>query len=193
MRVVTVARKPLSEENVGRNLVEHGCGALDTDGCRIGSGGTWGSRPKYRLTSKECPGGSFGNPESVTEVRIAGEVKLAHAGGRWPANLVLAHLGGCRIVGEEKIHAPGADNETKRTVRVGSKSSWGGTSPDFRRSHRAEDGTETVPSFACVPGCPVAELDAQAERNNAERETVSVRPSRYFRHVNLTTEDEPCG
>jgi len=40
MRVVTVARKPLSEPSLLANVLEHGTGTLNVDGTRVGTGKT---------------------------------------------------------------------------------------------------------------------------------------------------------
>jgi hypothetical protein len=34
--IITIARKPISEKNVALNVLEHGTGGLNIDGCRIG-------------------------------------------------------------------------------------------------------------------------------------------------------------
>ena len=35
MKIITIARKPLSESNVASNVLKHGCGALNVDASRI--------------------------------------------------------------------------------------------------------------------------------------------------------------
>ena len=37
MIVITVARKPLSEGSVAANVLKHGTGGLNIDGCRVGT------------------------------------------------------------------------------------------------------------------------------------------------------------
>jgi hypothetical protein len=72
---ITVARKPLIG-TVAANVLEHGTGALNIDGCRVGGG----PRPlierhdQYRPEKFNLPSGS----------RNAGETTE----GRWPANLI---------------------------------------------------------------------------------------------------------
>jgi hypothetical protein len=65
MRVITVARKPLSETNVARNVLKHGTGALNIDAARIGTGTVkkatagrrtdWGS-VRVAVPTKRAPG-----------------------------------------------------------------------------------------------------------------------------------------
>jgi len=75
---IVVARKPLVG-TVAANVLEHGTGALNIDGCRIGTtenlGRPQGTRPQPKEWGNKSPGETFvseGNPE-----------------GRWPANVVL--------------------------------------------------------------------------------------------------------
>lgn len=74
---ITVARKPL-DGTVAANVLKHGTGALNIDGCRVGSeGGTRkGSFPKDDSVS------AYGNG-------INGACEIVSTGsGRWPANLI---------------------------------------------------------------------------------------------------------
>jgi hypothetical protein len=73
-----VARKPLIG-TVAANVLEHGTGALNIDGTRIGTdGGTYkASKP-------------FGKSNGVYGEGINGTVEIGHLNsGRWPANVVL--------------------------------------------------------------------------------------------------------
>ena len=75
---VVVARKPLAG-TVAQNVLTHGTGALNVDGCRVGDGGgtTKGNPPKGESN------GIYGNG-------INGACEIVDLGkGRWPANVVL--------------------------------------------------------------------------------------------------------
>ena len=161
MRIIHVLRKPLSEANVAANVLKHGTGAINVDAARI-SGVLWGTRPKYRLTSKGTPGGSFGNPDSTTEVPLEGEIKQAPTSGRWPANLILQHLPGCREAGTPEI----PPDRYYRVAEGTSSPSWGGRT--LGQGWAGKKGVnprahgETVTAWDCEPGCPVADLDTQS-------------------------------
>jgi len=79
---ITVARKPLGEKTVAANVLEHGTGALNIDGCRVGDDVVgWG-------------GGQGGSPDPTQSKgrnyrMAAGEARPVT--GRWPANLVLSY------------------------------------------------------------------------------------------------------
>jgi hypothetical protein len=98
---IILARKPLAG-TVAANVLAHGTGALNVDGCRVGTdGGTRkGSFPKGDSVS------TYGNG-------INGACEIVDTGaGRWPPNLLLVHApdcepgrcsGGCpvRVMGEQ--------------------------------------------------------------------------------------------
>jgi DNA modification methylase len=79
---ITVARKPLGERTVAANVLEHGTGALNIDGCRVATNET-----------TERPQKSFCHSGEATGVVTGGHGGL----GRWPANLI--HDGSEDVVG----------------------------------------------------------------------------------------------
>jgi site-specific DNA-methyltransferase (adenine-specific) len=84
---ITVARKPLIG-TVAANVLAHGTGALNIDGCRVGTdGGTTKKNQLYGTTeSKNALGNGLngGGPKPIEA-------------GRWPANLI--HDGSDEVVG----------------------------------------------------------------------------------------------
>ena len=92
--------------------------------------------------------------------------------GRWPANVILQHLDGCRCDGTKRVksHNPG-----NKLTRGGA--STGECYGDYgKRSlvgHADKDGKESVANWICEPGCPVAGLDEQS----GERKTTWVPPT----------------
>ena len=75
---IVVARKPLVG-TVAKNVLEHGTGGMNIDGCRVGT------------------------------VSSTDESDTAKTEGRWPANIVLTHSSECRQVGQtEDIYGGGA-------------------------------------------------------------------------------------
>ena len=75
MEPITVARKPLSEGTVAANVLQHGTGALNIDGCRVATEKATGWKGDG---SKLYEGGLS---------REGGEARQQDA-GRWPANLI---------------------------------------------------------------------------------------------------------
>jgi hypothetical protein len=83
---IVLARKPIVG-TVAQNILEHGTGGLNIDGCRI-EGRSWGSRPAIKLTSKGKSGGGFGQ---TSWEPIAGQVNEDRGLGRWPANVITSY------------------------------------------------------------------------------------------------------
>jgi site-specific DNA-methyltransferase (adenine-specific) len=83
---ITVARKPLTG-TVAENVLAHGTGALNVDGCRVGTdGGTAkGSKP-------------MGEGNGIYGAGLHGACEITQlSAGRWPANLT--HDGSEEVVG----------------------------------------------------------------------------------------------
>ena len=73
---ITVARKPF-KGTVANNVLTHGTGAINIDGCRVGIA-DWGSRPPR--TPNAILGGGKGTNLTASEA--------PDGMGRWPANLI---------------------------------------------------------------------------------------------------------
>ena len=71
---VIVARKPLAEKTVARNVLAHGTGAINVDACRIAGEST-------RRTNTAEMGYHGGN--------LASTYQTGSDAGRWPANVLL--------------------------------------------------------------------------------------------------------
>ena len=81
---IVVARKPLAG-TVAANVLAHGTGALNIDGCRVD-----GVVPQVTQRGQRSSGGimnATGGPR--------GTLSNPHAAGRWPANVVLSHADDC--------------------------------------------------------------------------------------------------
>ena len=82
---ITVARKPLIG-TVAENVLAHGTGALNVDGCRVATGEALG-----RFNNARTEGSSY-----IVQ-REAGLIDNSNGLGRWPANLI--HDGSEEVVG----------------------------------------------------------------------------------------------
>lgn len=156
MLVITVTRKPL-EGTVARNAMKWGTGGLNIDGTRIAHGTDvdMGAVQRQGAQSEVYLGGA--KPGDV--------IAMYKPGGRWPANLILSHLPNCEYVGLDKIKPSNGSGRTSPNGRGFRTSYVGGETknPDLGQAgFVGEDGKETVESWACQPGCPVAALDEQS-------------------------------
>jgi DNA methylase len=148
----TVARKPLSEPTVAANVLRHGTGGLNVEAGRIGTEIVRSSgEGAARLNARRF---AYGTRPQEYEAK---QEPSFHA-GRWPANFALVHSEECELRGERRVKGT---NVPTLSGAAHSASGWGyGEKPAH---HYADpDGLETVSDWACAPGCPVAELDAQS-------------------------------
>lgn len=77
---ICLARKPLSEKSIAANVLKHGTGAINVDGCRIGTEETIKTTRNYVAGGLE-PGGMQKGPGAFA-------VYKQNDAGRWPANVL---------------------------------------------------------------------------------------------------------
>ena len=152
MRVIHVLRKPLSEGTVAGNVLKHGCGGINISASRIGSDST--RRP---TGTKMFGKGTGWNEHNMKDIMGGSD------SGRWPANVILTHLDGCRCDGVKRVSGqnPKYANESKGGTR-GSDFAMGSRPSGVGIGHADKDGKESVANWICEPGCPVARLDEQS-------------------------------
>lgn len=81
-----LVRKPLSERNVARNVLQHGTGGLNVDACRVG---TREHEPQYRSRSDSGTGNGgrcYGSRQGVNR---------SYTQGRYPPHVVFSHAPDC--------------------------------------------------------------------------------------------------
>jgi DNA modification methylase len=102
---IVVARKPL-DGTVAANVLAHGTGALNIDGCRIGTTDKMGST-KYPAGRAMAPGGGKRNTPEVTIV--------PHEAGRWPANVILDEAAGVELDAQSGTSKAGKPRDDRGT------------------------------------------------------------------------------
>ncbi len=92
--IITMARKPLAG-TVAENVLRHGTGAINVDGCRVGTDGEDFSnvkgRPLMKINNRRTDHESLNGAAQQEALRKLKEL------GRWPANLI--HDGSDEVVG----------------------------------------------------------------------------------------------
>jgi site-specific DNA-methyltransferase (adenine-specific) len=91
---ICVAMKPIDGKNVAKNVLNHGCGALNIGECRIGLADT-------RRLSGSTVYGVMNDDGWKSKAGFEGGSDLST--GRFPANLVLTHCVDCEYNGAGKI------------------------------------------------------------------------------------------
>ena len=143
---IVVARKP-PIGTVAANVLQHGTGGINVDGCRV-EGEPWQA---HRATG-------LGSVKFFTEGDTPEIDKAPHDAGRWPANVVLSHTEDCVPMGVRTLK--GDQRETGNGTRPGGFANVGAEAGDGEPNAPVY-GDETITAWECAPGCPVAALDAQ--------------------------------
>jgi len=108
---ITMARKPLAG-TVAANVLEHGTGALNVDGCRVE-----GEVPRTIQGQSARAGEVYGADQRDQRVFEP------HTSGRWPANLI--HDGSDKVVGLFPQNTSPQPRQTKRSPDCGSRNGYG--------------------------------------------------------------------
>ncbi len=164
----TLARKPI-DGTVAENVLQHGTGGINIDGCRVGTNGeklsVGGFANLRRKGNSENAG--YDRPfkkdtESFAKRAEENNRVANEKGGRFPANVIFSHHEDCVCLGVKKIKG----NGTSKTFHDGYKSNQvtgfitGWSHPG--NQHADENGQEEIEDWQCVDGCPIKELDEQS-------------------------------
>jgi site-specific DNA-methyltransferase (adenine-specific) len=152
---ILVFRKPI-EGAVTAQVFLTGTGAININANRVGITkadaeamercNTPGSG---RMYASESPIGTF--------VRSSSSGALDTTQGRWPANVLLVHSEGCKIVGTKRVPAPVINRFDDGMKPFGD----GAGHPYTSEQTGDADGMEDVTIYECEDGCPVKVLDEQ--------------------------------
>lgn len=145
---IVLARKPLAG-TVAANVLAHGTGALNINGCRVGHASEADraeSEGKNQHTRYDNHSDRLGAHGIYGE---AGTERPDYDGsaGRWPPNALLTHSADCQPAGTRRVSCGGSG--------LGHGGLGGG-------GHGDAGGTELTRARDCAPGCPVAALDGQS-------------------------------
>ena len=91
-----LARKPIAD-TVAANVIAHGTGALNVDGCRVAckGGSPSAERRLAALASGAARSNGAGGIVDRTLLKRRTEQRAGESLGRWPANVVLSHAETC--------------------------------------------------------------------------------------------------
>ncbi len=144
---IILARKPLSEKTVAANVLKHGTGALNIDGCRV---------PGIDPANAKRLGKKYTDNKSTTFGQVKAAVVGGNVKGRWPANVVLSHHSECVQYGTKKVKGiTGGNKPHKRKAPIGTFQEKANR-PYF--NYADADRVEIVEAWDCHPDCPMGML-----------------------------------
>lgn len=97
----TLARKPLSEKTVAENVLKHGTGGINIDGCRV----TMSEDDKEMLEAKSSKNPTGKKAENVPFVE--GIASRPHDAGRFPANVIFDEFMGGELDKQSGVRKSG--------------------------------------------------------------------------------------
>jgi len=136
VELICLARKPITESSIAANVLKHGTGAINVDGCRVGVDASDDIHAKNPHTK-----GGFGHAGASIYGTSEGAQPYDPAQGRWPANLI--HDGSEEVLEGFPDNAEGKDNFKHSAISIygspgkaneyngESKSSWGSAARFF--------------------------------------------------------------
>ena len=202
MEMITMARKPLAKGcTVAANVLAHGTGALNIDGCRVGY------LPDERVQTfwNNRGGATINVAEGVGTAPKTGEGAYDPSKGRWPANLI--HDGSEEVLAgfpesnAQKSRAnPAAETEKHGIFGVAKKQKNGpeylgdsGSAARFFYCAKASkrDRDEGLDGFAvreagsrhAFSGLPDQRMDREQERHGARNHHPTVKPTDLMRYL----------
>lgn len=157
MFAIVLARKPMKGTVVSA-VLKHGTGALDIESSRI----------KINSDAEPDSGAMYykarGLPMPANRTNyFRGEDSVVTSSplpnGRWPANLILNHLPGCRRVGSVSVKSDGHYPASRPS---GSQERGPSGHVGQRDLVEAKTSGESVSVWSCVDGCPAREINRQS-------------------------------
>ena len=139
--------------------------ALNIEACRVAATGErlGGGAEVHQKLSGGWARPWTNDPEAseAAAARKREAVEQASKAGRYPPNLVLSHAAGCVCEGTRRVASDSAGRSGAAGANGLQAPGWGLRNTGEPVGY-AVDGTESVEAWACVEGCPVAELDRQS-------------------------------
>ena len=124
---IVLARKPLGERTIAANVLEHGTGALNIDGCRVETD---------ENTARQCKAPGYGLLHGTNPRGRPNETHGGAANGRWPANVI--HDGS-----PEVMEAFAVSGESKSQPRTPSPRHHTGRVTTFQRGSETSNFADT--------------------------------------------------
>lgn len=154
---IVLARKPLAETSVARNVIAHNTGAINVDACRIEHRSQADMAESVGKNRHADYGTAPGRNRVYGDYSTVESKNYDGSQGRYPSNVILTHTSECQLVGQKSVKSDSHHPATRPSGGIGS-TGHGGQSGLVERS----PGTETVENWDCGAGCPVAEVDSQS-------------------------------
>jgi site-specific DNA-methyltransferase (adenine-specific) len=185
---IILAQKPFSEKTGAANLVKHGVGAVNIDGCRVPTGDKLGGGDTNPESIGKKGNEGWERPWMKDEVaksdhaaKIQGNVAKAEALGRHPANLL--HDGSAVVVDlfpDSKGQLAKASSSGRKTQNV-----YGAMARGSNAAEPRNDSGSAARFFNCFPpDCPPVFYEKKAGKDDrAGSKHPTVKPISLMQHL----------
>lgn len=161
-----LARRPLGKGlTVAENVKRWGVGELFVDACRVprGSGGNSATNPNVRKTRGCKP---IAQPSGTFFSTGQGDGYEPDPAGSFPPNAIFSHCNECETTGTRVVRGQNPAYVTEGKGSTGMYSP-GHKQPGEGIGYGSPDGTETIPAFDCLAGCPACGASVLAPSGGA--------------------------
>jgi len=178
-----LCRKPLGG-TVAANVLQHGTGALNIDGCRVGTGADKGIWPDTARSKTHDALGRF-QGHSITDTTT----------GRWPPNVLLSHHPDCgarcvadcpvAMLDEQSGNRPGMSGGGKHAAGYGG-GMFGGIDCEHTARNDSGGASRFFPRFRYSPKPSAAEREAGLGGVDAEPDDIGLNRIKRRSNVHPT-------
>jgi len=172
---ICLARKPLKEKTIAANVIEHGTGALNIDGCRIETDEKLVAGGPLRTNSgDERNGAALGMFQDGTP-----NTYKQNQSGRFPANVILDEEAGAILDKQAPTVGNMMNVNRKTTTTGGTGNSWTTSSKNEGDSNGFYDGLGGASRFFYCAKASKSERNTGLEQNNHP----TVKPVKLMRYL----------
>ena len=172
---ICLARKPLKEKTIAANVIKHGTGALNIDGCRIETDEKLVAGGPLRTNSgDERNGAALGMFQDGTP-----NTYKQNQSGRFPANVILDEEAGAILDKQAPTVGNMMNVNRKTTTTGGTGNSWTTSSKNEGDSNGFYDGLGGASRFFYCAKASKSERNTGLEQNNHP----TVKPVKLMRYL----------
>ncbi len=188
MELIVVARKPLSEKTVAKNVLKWGTGGINIEECRVGfvddndrKSAMFYGKPRNKVNAS-----SYDMPKQRAKEIINGEYDYkTHDKGRWPANVILDGSESVRRGFPDSQN--GGQNATSRTGKLMGGTSLFSTMREIAEPTRFAGDTGSASRFFYNAKC--SKLDREEGLGVLTNSHPCVKPTNLMKYLcTLTTQ-----
>ena len=149
--IITIGRKPFAGALV-ESIQENACGGINISISRIPN--SLDNSDKRGTSRTQHKKGIWSSEELSTTSQTGNAFN-----GRWPANVLLAHLQNCTHVGQTRVRSSVGGGVSQTSI--GSGRAYGGGKARLKNGFADDEGLETIDVWDCAKKCTTLAIEEQ--------------------------------